>query len=147
MKVVLLQDVPKVGRKHEVKEVADGYARNFLLARGKAAPATPDMVAKINRAIANSTARADIAEAQFESLVREMGERPLVMRAKANELGHLFAAITADQLAKRIADNYHAPLDSKSVELAEPIKSVGEHSIILKYNKSTASVAVLVEGE
>jgi large subunit ribosomal protein L9 len=147
MKVILLQDVGKVGRKHEIKEVADGFARNFLIARGKAAPATAEMVAKLKASIQASNAHASIAEAQFASLVKELSDKPLTLRAKANELGHLFASIDAKDLAAQISNLYRAPIDAKSIVLEEPLKSVGVHRIQLKQNKTTAEVAVVVEAE
>src|SRR5258708_2520757 len=102
MKVVLLKDVPKIGKKHEVRNVADGYAINFLFPQRLAQPATPKLLAEIEQLGLKNKAQAEINSALFAKHLKTLEEKPIVIFGKANEQGHLFAGIHKETVLQAI---------------------------------------------
>ncbi len=146
MKVILLKDVPSLGRSGDVREVKEGYAQHFLLPRGLAAPATTANLQNLQdsrRAAQQREARglqqtADL-KARLEALVVEV-------RARAGEEGRLFGSVTAHDIAEAISRK-GIEISKKHVELAEPIKTTGFYKVpIYLHPKVNAMVEVNVVG-
>ena len=132
MQIILLQDVAKVGRKYEVKEVHDGFARNFLLGQGKAVPATPANLAKfgqLQKVKSNQTAKSLSSAGQ---LVEALKDKALIIKAKANPEGHLFAALHEKEIQAEIKKQFNLDLPLSWLSLEKPIKQLGENKIALK---------------
>jgi large subunit ribosomal protein L9 len=129
MKIILLKDVPKVGKKYEIKNVADGHALNFMIPRGLAKPATADAVAKMEKEKGalhmNEKVQQDLL---FKSL-DILKTTTIVISGKANEKGHLFAGITADQVIKEIEKQTDIVLDPTYLQIDKPIKETGTRKI------------------
>ena len=146
MKVILLKDVPSVGRTGDVKEVADGYARNFLLPKGVAAVATAGGLQKIE--ILKKTQQRH--EAKTESEIRDLAKRlelsNVIILAKVGEGERLYGSITNADIAERLSDLTRSEIDKRKVELDEPIKQIGTHEVTVRLSPTVqAKVKVVVE--
>ncbi|KKS77149.1 MAG: 50S ribosomal protein L9 [Parcubacteria group bacterium GW2011_GWC1_43_11b] len=144
MKIILLQDVQKLGKRNEVKEVADGFARNVLLPSKKAILATPEAVAQVKRQQADQTQSKARENEIFDQVVKQARGANLVIKAKAGKEGHLFASIKAEEI---IAMAKTQGLDIKKdwLEISTPIKSLGEHEFILKKGEKREVVKIKIE--
>ncbi|MCX7840359.1 MAG: 50S ribosomal protein L9 [Anaerolineae bacterium] len=148
MDVLLLKDVAGVGQAGQVKKVSDGYARNYLIPRGLATPATSGAVkqAEIVRAAAARREAKTLAEAQ--ELARQLSETTLVFRAKAGAGDRLFGSITSGDIAEALARDKHITVDKRKIELDAPIKELGEQQVAIKLHPEvTARVTIVVERE
>jgi large subunit ribosomal protein L9 len=143
MKAILIKDVPGMGRRGEVKNVADGYATNFLFPNKLAVPATADAVKRMEMdRMANETEKR-IQQDLLDKNLAELKGKTLTIKAKAGEAGHLFAGIHKEELIKRLKAEFHLDIPVDLLELEHPIKSVGSHTI--KVGK--AEFELLVETE
>lgn len=148
MQVLLLKNVPGVGNAGEVKKVADGYARNYLLPNKLAVPATEGAVKQaetIKEAVARREAKT-LAEAQ--ELAKILGQTTVTFYAKAGEGDRLFGSITSADIAEKLATEKHINVDKRKIELPNPIKALGERKVAIKVHPEvTAEVTVVVERE
>lgn len=132
MKVILTRDLAKVGRKHEVKEVADGYARNFIIARGFGLPATRENLGQLAVWI-KEQGRDERAQATILAELKEkMGEKTLILKAKANAQGHLFASLHVAQILAALEQQFHLSLPADWLAKQEPLKEIGDYELKLK---------------
>jgi len=147
MKVVFLQNVEGSGRTGEIKEVADGFARNFLLPRRLAAPATPDAV-KRAEALAAAEAR---RQAELDEEARTLAEKlaaPIVITVRAGEQGRLYGSVTPGDVAEEASKLAGQEVDRHLLVLEEPIKEVGTYEIPLRLTQNVeAAVTVEVVSE
>ncbi len=147
MKVILLQDVAKVGKKHDLRDVPDGYARNFLLPQKLARFASETAVRETNTA---RERRADDEVTQNEELKKNfaaLADAVIEIQEKANEQGHLFASIGEDEIANAIYQQKHITIDASVIDLDKPIKEVGERDIALRSGDLHGSVRLVVVAE
>ena len=144
MKIILLQDVAKVGRKNEVKEVNDGFARNFLLGAGRAILATPANLAKIEgfKKGQNEQQAKTISSAQ--QLVEKLGDEAIQIKVKASGEGHLFASWHAKDLVTEIKKQFGLDLAEQLIDLPKPLKQLGEHKIALKIGDREATIKIFL---
>lgn len=131
MKVILLRDVAKIGRRNQIVEVPDGYAQNQLIPKKLAQPATPANVKKITNLTQTTMAHDEAEQQRFEQAVAVMQTRPLVIQGQANEQGHLFKAIHENDIVEA-ALAHGVVLEKRYVEIPNQIKSVGTHQIVCK---------------
>ena len=132
MKVILLQDVKGKGKKGQMLEMSDGYARNFLLPRKLAIEATPDA---INTMRMNDKATQErIAKEKAEALAtsKKLREMTVVVKAKGGGAGRLFGAVTPTEIADALKKNAGINLDKRKLVLAENIKNVGTYTVTCK---------------
>ena len=141
MQVILLKDVPKVGRKGEVKEVADGYAQNALFPRKLAERATASKVAELQKQTEQAVAQQHAAEQEQMLRVKTMDGSRVEISVKADKAGHLYQKIDTTKIAEALE------VDSVMVDLPDPIKSCGEHEVTLNAGKVRAQVTVVVVPE
>ena len=138
VKLILREDIPKLGHAGEVVSVKPGYARNFLLPQGKAALASEAKVKELEhhkRLIAEKVAR----ELKDFSATRDRLEQLLLeVEAQAGEEGRLFGSVTAMQIAELIGAK-GIEIDRRKIDLAEPIKEVGEHSVPIKLHREVVA--------
>ncbi len=145
MKIILLQDVAKVGRKHEVKEVNDGFARNFLLGNNKAILASPANLSRVLGLKQGQVEQVKKTISLVDQFLMRVGESPLVIKVKANGAGHLFASLHAKDIAEAIKKTVGVELPADLIILDKPIKEVGETKIALKAGDSRKDILILVE--
>ena len=144
MKVIFLKDVPRVGKKNDIKEVHDGYAVNFLFPKKLAISATVQNLAELER---NKKEVSIKREVQGELLIKNLEEIKnitIIIKGKANEKGHLFSAIHKKELVEAIQKEKHVEIDENFMELEKPIKEIGEFEIpvIIKSKKSFFKLVV-----
>lgn len=130
MKVILLKNVDKLGKEGEAKEVADGYARNFLIPQDIAQPATEQALreAELNAAKKSKIVQTDLEEAQ--KLAEQLDGRELFVKVKEKD-GTLFGSVNEKTIAKTLADE-GLKIELESVKLEEPIKEVGDYDVRLE---------------
>ena len=144
MKVLLCKDVELLGWLGDVVDVKDGYARNFLLPGGIAKPATEENVKAIAQEKANRSEVRIRQRKRLESAAAKVEGAEAVIAAKANEQGHLFGSVSAEEIAANLREQGFEVAD-EIVQLSEKIKQVGTHSIGLKFAEDlTVSVEVTV---
>jgi len=147
MKVIFLKDAPK-GKKGEIKDVADGYARNFLLPKGLAMPATPSAE---KAAQVLSEERAEREARQREELGRiaqELEGKELRFKVKAGAKGRLHGAITSADIADEFSKLTGFEMDKKRVELEEPLHNLGDYEVPINLGTgSEAKIKVVIEEE
>jgi large subunit ribosomal protein L9 len=146
MKVVFLQNVEGSGRTGEIKDVADGFARNFLLPRRLAAAATPDAVKRAEaRAVVEARQQAELDE-QARALAE--GLVPIVITARVGEKGRLYGSVTSGDIAEEVSKLVGQEVDRHMLVLEEPIKDVGIYEVPLRLTRNVqATVMVEVVGE
>jgi len=148
VKVVFLKDVEGSGKVGEIKNVADGFARNFLLPRGLAAPATATAIKKGEAAAAAEARRQAQLDEQAQTLADKLAAG-VTITAKAGRKGRLFGSVTQTDIAQEIANILGQEIDRHQVLLAEPIKEVGIHEVALQLTRNvrpTVLVEVVSEG-
>lgn len=147
MKVVLLRDVPKIGRKYEVKEVSDGYVRNFLLPRKLAEIATEAKVTALNAVKEKSEEAQKKSEQLLKEAVVALNEQTFTLHAKADDHGHLFKKIRAEDILKIVNEKSSVPLETGMIELEAPLTTLGSHEISTHAVGVTSKVFVVIEKE
>lgn len=143
MKVILLQDVAKIGKRAEVVEVPNGYALNQLIPKGMAQPATKQNRKRVAQLQAKAEQDAAAVAETFTQTVAALQQDPLQITAEANEQGHLYQGIGAKEIAAAATARGHA-LQSEQVTLSAPIKTLGEHTITLTQGTATDEVPVTI---
>ena len=148
MKVVLREDIEKVGLRGDVVEVARGYARNFLLPRRLAEPATPARVAELEK-VATQRARHEAQSfEQAQEIAQRLGQAELRFDVKAGERGVLFGSVTQTDLADAIWDKLKVRVDRRKIELADSIKRIGRYQVPIElFPEVTIETRVLVVPE
>jgi large subunit ribosomal protein L9 len=147
MKIILLKDVPKVGKRYDIKDVAEGFALNMLIPRKLAALATPQAIKTIE-----DTKRKDMAEKQIQEDLLAKNLQTIkginiTLKERANEKGHLFAGVTREVLAAEILKLTRLNLDPQSIVLDKPIKEVGEHTITVEAMGKKAEFTLNIQAE
>ena len=143
MKVILLRDVAKIGRKGQVVELPDGYAQNQLIPKRWAQPASAVNLKKVANLDATAKAHTDAEQAQFDAAVAVFHNSPVqVGGGEANAQGHLFKAVHEEDIVAA-AIRAGAKIEKRWVCIETPIKALGEHTIVLK--RGTQKVPCLIE--
>lgn len=135
MKVILLEDIKGVGKKDQVINASDGYARNFLLPKKKAVEANAENMSKLN-AKNNSIAykkELDLKEAKI--IAEKMKNIELVIKVKAGENGKIFGGVTSKEIAEELKKAHNIEVDKKKILLNENIKNLGRFSVDIKLNE------------
>ncbi len=129
MKVILQRSVDKLGHPGDVVEVADGYARNYLMPRGIAVKATKGGLRHVDSLKRAHVVRVNKAKAEAEHVAQRLTASPIKVKAHAGEEGRLFGSVTASDIAEAIERQAGVKLDRHDVHLDEPIRSVGAHEV------------------
>ena len=147
MKIILLKDVPKLGKQYEVKEVKSGYGRNFIIARGLGTIATKPMLAQVElRRRELETAVAE-KRAKLAKEAAGMMAATVTLAKRANELGHLFESISKEDLATALRLQTGFDIEADWINLEKPIKEVGTHTIPVAHEEVKTSFQLIVEAE
>jgi len=148
MKVIFIEDVPNVGRAGEIKDVADGYGRNFLIPKKLAAIATPKTM---NEAKAQLEKRARLraqTEAEMKELATMLEGTEVVITAKTGGKEKLYGSVTAEDIAAALEKNLGAVVDKRKIEIPESIREIGSYDVVLRLaTEITATVKVTVKEE
>src|SRR5882762_5908671 len=146
VRVILKREVAGLGRPGDVKDVADGYAQNFLLPRGLAIEATAGEMKVLSRARDAKRAKQDRAHADAEELAKRLSETTLVFHLKAGEQGKTFGSVTNKDIAEALQREHGVQVDRAKIHVPEPLRALGAHSVEIRLMPDVrAKVTVSVE--
>ncbi len=143
MKLVLYADVKPLGKRGDIVDVADGYARNFLLPRKLAGEADKGALAQLDAQQKAQGRRRAQEEADARALAARLESAKLTVRAKAGENGKLFGAVTNADVAAAIADVLSVTVDKHKIELSSQIKALGAYPVQIKLHKNVVAKAAV----
>lgn len=144
MKIILLNDVPKVGKRHDIKEVNDGYAANFLFPKKLAVMATPSAIAELEKRKKEIMIERKVQEDLLMKHLEEIKGKIITIKGKANEKGNLFSAIHKKEIVEEMKLEHKAEIDEEFLVLEKPIKEIGEFEIpiLIKGKKSSFKLKI-----
>ncbi len=145
MKVVLIQDVKGTGKAGETKDVADGYARNFLLPRKLAQPATKGAEAQVERRKATAVQREERELTEARDLAKKLEAAQVTLKLRSGKDGKLFGAVTNADVASALKQQHGITLDRRKIEFDEPVKAMGPGTAHVKlHHDVTARIPLMV---
>jgi len=147
MKIILLEDVKNLGKKGEIKEVADGYAKNFLFPRNLAVLATSQKIKEVEEKQKAQEKKAEAELKTFQKLAEKLDGYELEIKAKATKEGKLFGSLDKEKIAKLLQKNNFS-IEPSQIKLEKPIKEIGEYEVFLEFPHGLeAKIRVIVQGE
>ncbi len=148
MKVILLQDVKSLGKKGEIVEVSEGYARNMLLKKGIGKEATGKNMNDLKLQKANEEKLAKKALEEAQDLKDKLDGRQIQVSVKAGEGGKVFGSVSSKEIAEEVKKQLGQEIDKKKIQLDTPIKSLGVTKVAIRlHTKVTAEILVNVTGK
>ena len=148
MKVILLQDVKGTGKKNQLVNVSDGYARNFLFTKKLAVEATTDNLQKLKEFNASQDLKKQKEIEAAKELAKKIEEIQIIIKAKSGETGKIFGGITNANISEELKKQHNINVDKKKIMLDEPIKLLGNYTVNMKlYEGINAKLKVNVEKE
>ena len=132
MKVILLQDIKGTGKKDQVIEASDGYARNYLIPRKLAKEATAEALNSIEKSKSADKHREAVKRAEAEEKARELKGKVIQLSVRGGENGKIYGSVTNDQIATALKEQLGVEIDKRKIEVEEPIKNAGQAFINLK---------------
>ena len=148
MKVILLQDVKGTGKKNQLVNVSDGYARNFLFTKKLAVEATTDNLQKLKEFNASQDLKKQKEIEAAKELAKKIEEIQITIKAKSGETGKIFGGITSANISEELKKQHNINVDKKKIMLDEPIKLLGNYTVNMKlYEGINAKLKVNVEKE
>jgi large subunit ribosomal protein L9 len=148
VKVILRREVAGLGQAGEIKDVADGYARNYLIPRGFAIAATAGSLANAEARQAAQRRQSDKEDEERRALAKQLEGKRVSMQARAGARGRLHGSITATQIAEALTASTGRPIDRHEIDLADPIRTVGDHQVTVKLARNAvAKVTIVVEAQ
>ena len=146
MKVILLQDVKGKGKKGQMLEVSDGYARNFMLPRKLAVEATTDAINTMRMNDKATQERIAREKAEAMALAQKLREMTLVVTARGGGTGRLFGSVTSQEIADALKAKTGVTIDKRKIVIADPIKNVGTYTVTCKLGyEISAPLSVKIE--
>jgi len=148
IQVILLKDIKRLGKAGDVKRVANGYARNYLIPRGLAAVATAQAIKQARERLAAESRRTQIEVTSAESLAEIVGKLSFTFIVNAGDTGTLYGSITNADIATRLEKEIGQAFDKRKILLEQPIKELGTYAVEVKLMSNiTPTVTVVVEQE
>ena len=148
MKVILLQDVKGTGKKNQLVNVSDGYARNYLFTKKLAIEATVDNMQKLKEFNTSQTLKKQKEIEEAKELAKKIETLTIRIKVKSGDTGKIFGGVTSSQISEELKKQANIDVDKKKVILTDPIKLLGAYSISLKlYEGINAKLKVNVEKE
>lgn len=145
MKVIFLQDVKGSGKKGELKNVADGYARNMLIPKGLAVEANAENMNKLEGQKASQAHKIEVDKQNANEIASKINDKKLIIKAKAGNNTKLFGSVTAGHVADALSEQFDVKVDKKKITLKTDIKNFGTFDAVVKlYTGITANITVEV---
>ena len=145
MKVILLKSVPKVGRKYDVLDVAEGFAMNSLFPKGLAELATAKSLARVQELKSAEEAERKVREDLLMKNLGDISSAHITIEGKANDKGHLFAGLHKAELVQALKEQAHIDITDEYIVLDKPIKEVGDHKVEVKVQDKSAEFTLTVK--
>ena len=148
MKVILLEDVKSLGKKGEIVNVSDGYARNMILPKKLGVEATPKNLndLKLQKANAEKVAQENLESAQ--AFAKDLETKEIILTLKVGEGGRTFGSVSSKEIAEEVKAQLNLDVDKKKIQLKEAIKTLGTHNVSVKLHPQvTAELKVVVQEE
>ena len=142
MKVILTQDVKSLGKKNQLVDVSDGYAKNFLFKKNLAIEADAKNLNIMKDRMQSDNSKKDRELIEANILKSKLEGKQVKMEVRAGENGKLFGSITTKDIADAIANQYKADIDKRKIQLDEPVKSIGKSAVVIKIH---ADVSISIE--
>ncbi|MBI2628417.1 MAG: 50S ribosomal protein L9 [Candidatus Niyogibacteria bacterium] len=143
MKVILLQDIPKIGRKGDIKEISDGYARNFLLPKNLANFATPEIVKNAQIAKSKEEIKQKKQKQSVKTVLEKIKGQKIIIEEKADKGGRLFASINKNRIKKELAAKF-GQIEEEDFKFDAPIKQIGEYKISVEKEGLKAEFILII---
>lgn len=144
MKVILLEDVRGVGKKFEVKEVSDGYARNFLFVNQLAEPATQSAIKALEVMRAEHDKEDKAMQEHLRELAKKIKETKIEFVLKADKSGAIFGSVNKESILKALREHKFVNAERVDIDLKYPIKTAGEHKVPLDFKKGITTVLTIL---
>lgn len=142
MKVILLKDVSKIGKKYEVKDIANGHALNHLIPRGFAEPATQANLKKVEKYAAKIENEKKHESEQFAVFLRKASSEGITIKVEANDKGHLFKGIRMSDVQAMVKEKFDFNIPDQCFEMKEPIKEIGDYKLMFAMGDEKGAVTV-----
>jgi large subunit ribosomal protein L9 len=147
MKVILLKDVKKLGKAGEIKNVSDGYAKNFLIPRKLAEVATESKIKEIKNLEKVENRKKEQEFKKLKEIVEKIDGRAFTIKVKAGESGKLFGSLTADKISSVLKERADVSIDKRKIQM-KPIRELGKYDIVVDFkNDLKATIHIFVEKE
>jgi len=148
MKVVFIEDVANVAKAGEIKDVTDGYGRNFLIPKKLAAPASPGSIVEARKQMEKRARERAQTEGELKALAAAINGKEVVVTAKTGGKEKLYGSVTSEDVAAALEQSLHAVVDKRKIEIAEPIRQTGTYDVAVKLAADiAASIKVTVKGQ
>lgn len=148
MKVLLTKDVKGVGKAGEIKDVADGYGKNFLIGKGLALAATHDVLKKYEADQRKKAANEAAEIERLNGVKAQLADIKVIIRKKLGDTGHLFGSVTKEEIAQALIDQHGIEIDKKELDAKHGIKTTGLHDLDLKLGHGIhATLHLEIKGE
>lgn len=148
MKVILCADIKNVGKKDQIINASDGYARNFLFPKKLAVPADKENMSKLQAKQESKQYKRDLELEEAKKVAEKINEITLKITTKSGENGKIFGSITSKEIAQNLEEQFKIVVDKKKINLKEPIKSLGTTNVELKlFEGVNAKLKVMVVSE
>ena len=138
MKILLLEDVKKLGKAGEIVDVSDGYAKNFIIPKKLGREATAQVMNNWKQQKASEANRKELEKQQAIATVKDLENKVITLKEKAGQDGRLFGSVTAKNLAEALKAQYGIDVDRKKINLKDPIRAVGNYSVEIKLQAEAA---------
>ncbi|MDO5556406.1 MAG: 50S ribosomal protein L9 [Clostridia bacterium] len=143
MKVILLQDIKNVGKKDDIINANDGYARNFLFPQNLAVEATKDNLLKLQAKQDSTLRKKNLEIEKYKNQAKELEKITLELKVKAGENGKIFGGITSKEIASELKEQYKIDIDKKKILLKETIKNIGRFVAEIKFGEGITAKLIL----
>ena len=145
MKIILTMQVPNLGNAGDILNVAPGYGRNFLIAKGFALEATEYALVELNNKKERKEKQTQIRDEKFRKIRVVLEGKEILVKSMANEEGHLFGRVGAKEIAAAVAKRKKIEISEKSIDLAHRLKTIGKHEVILKMGAESIKFVVDIQ--
>lgn len=142
MEIILLQDIEKVGDKHEIVKVKPGFARNYLIPKGMAIVANSDNRSRLDDLKRKEAELEEARRAEFEAIAQQLEGKVLKIGAKAGTSGKIFGSVTNVQLAAALKEQFDLDIDRKKIVMPEEVKTLGTYTATLDLHKEVQPAVV-----
>ncbi|MBO7339504.1 MAG: 50S ribosomal protein L9 [Lachnospiraceae bacterium] len=148
MKIILLVDEKKLGKKGDIIEASEGYAKNYIIPKKIGVEATPKNLNDLKLHKANEEKKAKELLEQAQALAKDLEDKPVVVKIKAGEGGKVFGSVSTKEIAAAVKEQHGIEIDKKKIQLAETLKNFGTYEVLLKLHPQVAAkLAVKVTEE